>query len=77
MSAIYGLYDTPDEAQYAVNSLRSAGYTLRDITILSSEPLEEYEFAQKDRETWMPKLAAVGGLVGGLSGISAGPISPR
>ena len=67
MRAIYGLYATPDEAQRAVNSLRSAGYTIGDITILSSEPLEEYEFAQKDRETWMPKIAAIGGLVGCLS----------
>jgi hypothetical protein len=67
MKAIYGLYATPEEAQHAVDNLRSAGYTLGDITILSSEPLEEFEFGRKDNKTWMPKVAVLGGAVGCLS----------
>ena len=64
MKAVYALYRSPDSAQRAFDRLKSAGIADRDITILSSEPLEEYEFGQRDRETWMTWLAAGGGLIG-------------
>ena len=64
MKAVYGLYSTPDSAQRAVNGLRAAGVTNEKITILSSEPLEEYEFAQRDRGTWMNWISAFGALIG-------------
>ena len=64
MRAIYALYATPTAAQRAVDNLKQAGVLERDITVLSSEPLEEYEFAQRDRETWMTWIAALGGLIG-------------
>jgi hypothetical protein len=59
MKAVYALYKNPNNAQHAVDELRKAGIAERDITILSSEPLEEYEFGQRDRQTWMTWLADV------------------
>jgi hypothetical protein len=64
MKAVYALYRSPESAQHAFDKLRNAGIADRDITILSSEPLEEYEFGQRDRETWMTWIAAGGGLLG-------------
>ena len=42
MKATYGLYPTPDLAQRAADRLRRAGIAERDITVISSEPFEEY-----------------------------------
>lgn len=68
MKAVYALYPVPTSAQRAVDALRSAGYALADITILSSEPLEEYEFGQRDRHTWMNWIAALGAAMGLTTG---------
>jgi hypothetical protein len=67
MKAIYGLYPDPDSAQRAVDSLRATGLKDREITIVSAEPLEEYEFAHRDKQTVMTWIAAFGGLVGMIS----------
>ena len=64
MSAVYGLYATPDAAQRAVDGLRAAGVRDEQITIVSGEPYEEYEFAHRDRATWMWYISAAGGFVG-------------
>ena len=66
MKGIYALYSSPESAQRAVDGLRAAGIPARSITILSSEPLEEYEFARRDRATWMPWIAGMGA-AGGLA----------
>ena len=68
MKAIYALYATPNGAQRAVDNLRQLGLADREITILSSEPLEEYEFAQRDKQTSMTWIAAFGGLIGLTTG---------
>jgi hypothetical protein len=72
MNAIYGLYPDPDSAQRALNVLERAqselGFSDGNIAVLSGEPYEEYGFGQRDNKTRMPWLAALGGLVGGLSG---------
>ena len=68
LKAIYGLYPDPDSAQRAVNSLRQAGIGDVDITVVSSEPFEEYDFGRLDHRTAMPWLAALGGVLGGVSG---------
>src|SRR5689334_10800659 len=68
MKAIYGLYGSPLDAQRAVDGLRSAGIKDRDITVLSSEPLEEYEFAHRDKESYMTWIAGLGGLIGMTTG---------
>ena len=64
MSAVYGLYTTPDAAQRAVNSLHAAGVGDERITIISGEPFEEHEFAHRDHATWMWYIAAAGGFAG-------------
>lgn len=64
MSAIYGLYADPDTAQRAFDGLRAAGVHEGDITVMSSEPVENHEFGKRDRATWLPWIAAAGGAAG-------------
>ena len=64
MSAIYGLYSDPGVAQQAVDNLRAAGVADADITVISSEPFEHYEFGHRDARTAMPWIAATAGLFG-------------
>ena len=68
MSAVYALYPDGDRAQRAVNALRSAGVADSEITVISAEPMEPYEFGEMDRATWMWYIASVGGLIGFLVG---------
>lgn len=67
MSAIYGLYSDPHVAQQAVDNLRSAGVSDRDITVISSEPFEHFEFGHRDAKTAMPWIAAAAGIFGLLA----------
>ena len=64
MKAVYGLYRTGQSAQQAVNRLRAVGIADRDITVISAQPMEDYEFGQMDKATWMWWLACLGGLIG-------------
>ena len=64
MNAIYGLYADPDVAQRAVNNLRAAGVTDADITVISSEPFEHFEFGHRDAKTAMPWIATAAAAIG-------------
>ena len=64
MTAVYGLYADPNVAQRAVNNLRAAGVADRDITVISSEPFEHFEFGHRDARTAMPWIAAAAGITG-------------
>lgn len=64
MKSIYGLYPGPDSAQRAVNSLRAAGVTAGEITVISAEPFEEYDFSHHHKATWLYWIAGFGGFVG-------------
>jgi hypothetical protein len=64
VKAIYGLYPDGRAAQQAVNRLRGAGFADREITVLSPQPMEDYEFGQREKATWMWWIACGGGLVG-------------
>ena len=66
MTAVYALYTTGDAAQRAVNSLRAAGYTDRDITIISAAPMEDYEFSHIGRESYVWYFATGGAILGFL-----------
>lgn len=76
MKAIYALYPDPNSAQRAVDTLRVSsaplGVKAKNITIVSSEPFEEYEFGRgvdpRDHKSLMPWLAALGGMLSGLTG---------
>ncbi|MEO8256606.1 MAG: quinol:electron acceptor oxidoreductase subunit ActD [Acidobacteriota bacterium] len=64
VKAVYALFADPDSAQRAVQSLRDAGVADRDITVISSEPFEEYEFSHRDKATWIYWIAGAGGALG-------------
>jgi hypothetical protein len=64
MTAVYALYPNGQSAQQGVNRLRAAGITDRDITVISSEPMEDYEFGQMDSASWIWWIACAGGLIG-------------
>jgi molybdopterin-containing oxidoreductase family membrane subunit len=62
--AVYGLFPDPESAQRAVRRLRAAGVSDDDITVISSEPFEDWDFSHRHRATWMHRIAGVGGAVG-------------
>jgi ActD protein len=64
MSATYALFPDGDGAQRAVNALRTAGLGDAEITVVSAEPMEQYEFGEMNRLTRMWYIAALGGLLG-------------
>jgi hypothetical protein len=64
VSAVYGLYPDGASAQQAFNRLRAAGVADRQITVLTAQPMEEYEFGRMDKATWMWWFACGGGLLG-------------
>ena len=76
-NAIYGLYSDPDSAQRAVDAACDTGVDPRAIVVISSEPFEDYAFAQFDAQTPMAWVAALGGLVGGLSGYSLATLTQQ
>jgi Alternative complex III, ActD subunit len=64
MTGIYGLFAEPEAVQRAVDMLRRSGIANHDITVVSDEPYEEFEFSHRDKATWLFPLAALGGLIG-------------
>ena len=66
--AVYGLYADGQSAQQAVNRLRAAGLADREITILSAQPMEDFEFGHIDKASWMWWFACAGGLLGMATG---------
>ena len=64
MKAVYGLYADGSAAQQAVNRLRATGLSDRQITILSAQPMEDFEFGHVDKHSWMWWIACGGGLIG-------------
>jgi hypothetical protein len=64
VSTIYGLYDDPHVAQQAVDNLRAAGVNDADITVISSEPFDHFEFGHRDAATAMPWIATAAGAAG-------------
>lgn len=70
--AVYGLFPNPDSAERAFHRLSEERDKLSvresDIFARSSEPFDQYDFGRRDHKTAMPWFAALGGLIGGLSG---------
>jgi len=64
MSAVYALYGDGHAAQRAVDALRSGGITDQHITVMTSEPMEDYEFGAIDRQSRLWYAAGLGGFVG-------------
>ena len=64
MRALYGLYADGASAQQAVNRLRATGLADRQITIMSAQPMEDFDFGRSDNKSWMWWIACAGGLIG-------------
>jgi hypothetical protein len=64
VKAVYALYPDGQSAQEGVNRLRGAGLADRDITILTAQPMEDFEFGHMDSKNRMWWLACGGALVG-------------
>ena len=64
MKSVYGLYSDPHIAQQAVDNLRAAGVADADITVISSEPFDHFEFGHRDAKTAMPWVATAAGATG-------------
>jgi len=64
MSAVYAMYPDGDSAQRAVDGLRAAGFVDRDITVISAQPMEDYEFSEMNKSTWLWYIASAGGFLG-------------
>jgi len=67
MKAVYALYAEARDVQRVFHGLLAAGLPEREIVIISSDPIEEYEFSHRDHATWMYWIAAGGGLIGLLA----------
>ena len=70
MTAMYGLFDKPDAAQRAYTGLKRAGIAPRDITVVSGEPFEAFEFSHRDHSMILFRLALLGGIVGFISAVA-------
>ena len=68
MSAVYALYAGGEAAQLAVDLLRAAGVPDANITVITSEPMDEYEFAQMHGPTRLWYAAGAGGFAGLCAG---------
>jgi hypothetical protein len=64
MKAVYGLYADPRIAQQAVDNLRAEGLADADITVISSEPFDHFEFGHRDAKTSMPWIATAAAFAG-------------
>lgn len=64
MTALVAQYKTPHSAERAYKELRRAGVAESDITVMSSEPLEDCEFGQEDRKTSISWIAVFGAALG-------------
>jgi len=62
--SVYALYDNGESAQRAVNALRANGVADADIAVISSEPMEDFEFSSINHRTLIWYIASAGGFVG-------------
>lgn len=64
MKSVYALYPDGASAQRAVDSLRREGVTDDAITVISSAPMEDFEFSHIGGKNRLWYVASFGGLVG-------------
>ena len=64
MKAVYALYADGHDAQRAVSGLRAAGFSDREITVITCAPMEEFEFSHIDSKNSLWYVASGGAVVG-------------
>jgi hypothetical protein len=74
-TAVFGIYKTVAQAERAVDTLKSAGYTNNDISVLLTDAQTSHDFAHQ-KGTKAPEGttagATTGGVIGGTLGLLAG-----
>src|SRR5262245_43113660 len=70
MTSLYALYASGDAAQRAVDGLRAAGLTDDRITVITGEPMEDYEFSHIGKGLKLWWVASGGALAGLMIGTS-------
>ena len=70
MKAIYALYSDGHGAQRAVDGLRRAGVPDSEITVISSTPMEDFEFSHINGKNRLWYVASLGGLIGLVGSIA-------
>ena len=64
MKALYALYSEGSAAQRAVDGLRAAGMPDSEITVITGEPMEDFEFSHIGQKNNLWYVACGGGLLG-------------
>ena len=64
MKGVYALYPDGSSAQRAVDGLRKAGVADTDITVITSSPMEDFEFSHINGSNWLWYIACAGGVIG-------------
>jgi hypothetical protein len=64
MKGVYALYPDGRSAQRAVDSLRREGVSDAEITVISSSPMEDFEFSHIGGKNRLWYVASLGGLIG-------------
>jgi hypothetical protein len=67
-SALYTMCSDPAAAQRAVDALLAVGVNTENITVISSEPFDGFEFSRHEKATLMPWLAVLGAILSGAGG---------
>lgn len=74
-TAVFGIYKSTSQAEYAVDQLTAAGFSNNDISVLLSDNRSTKEFAH-EKNTKAPEGTATGattgGVIGGTLGVLAG-----
>src|SRR5947207_1153616 len=70
MTAMYGLFEEPGGAQRAYRALRRAGVAEAEISVISAEPFEAFEFSERDKSLLLFRLAGLGGVLGLIIGLA-------
>jgi hypothetical protein len=70
VKAMYALYSDGHGAQRAVDGLRRAGVPDSEITVISSTPMEDFEFSHINGKNRLWYVACIGGLAGLLGSIA-------
>lgn len=74
-TAVFGMYKTAGDAERAVQTLTTAGFTHNDISVLLSDGQTTHDFAV-EKKTKAPEGTAAGattgGIIGGTLGLLAG-----
>ena len=70
MKSVYALYPDGESAQRAVDGLRAAGVADAEITVITSCPMEDFEFSHLGGKNRLWYVACLGGLVGFIASTS-------